>query len=152
MPPHAAQNSSTRKRPAPRDDNVGDVVHVKPSSASSTSLGPSSTHPSKKPHLLALGAGNKATTRSSRISKTTTATVTMSASIKDGNPTPRVSRAKKGKRVHGCPHHGCDKIFTRAEHLRRHQLNHNTDVYFKCNMCDRTFVRHDLLSRHQERQ
>ncbi|KAF8429611.1 hypothetical protein EV426DRAFT_570676 [Tirmania nivea] len=55
----------------------------------------------------------------------------MSATVKEGNAAPR--------------------IFTRAEHLRRHQLNHNTDVYFKCDLCDRTFVRHDLLLRHQER-
>lgn len=34
----------------------------------------------------------------------------------------------------------------------RHQLNHSTEVYYKCEMCDRTFVRQDLLSRHTERQ
>ncbi|RPA80466.1 hypothetical protein BJ508DRAFT_129738 [Ascobolus immersus RN42] len=67
-------------------------------------------------------------------------------------PTQRPSRAKKGKRVHDCTHPGCGKIFTRAEHLRRHQLNHSTEVVYKCEICDKKFVRQDLLSRHQERQ
>ncbi|KAA8906421.1 hypothetical protein FN846DRAFT_718635 [Sphaerosporella brunnea] len=66
-------------------------------------------------------------------------------------PTQRISRAKKGKRVHGCNYPGCEKIFTRAEHLRRHQLNHSTEVYYKCELCERTFVRQDLLTRHTER-
>ncbi|TGZ80630.1 hypothetical protein EX30DRAFT_364305 [Ascodesmis nigricans] len=65
--------------------------------------------------------------------------------------TQRVSRAKKGKRVHACKQQGCGKIFTRAEHLRRHQLNHSANVHYKCDMCDKTFVRQDLLSRHIER-
>lgn len=60
------------------------------------------------------------------------------------------------------------QIFTRAEHLRlndlpivhtqgltecrRHQLNHSTAVHYKCHLCDKTFVRQDLLTRHAERQ
>jgi hypothetical protein len=35
---------------------------------------------------------------------------------------------------------------------RRHQLNHSTEVVYKCEICDKKFVRQDLLSRHQERQ
>jgi hypothetical protein len=32
--------------------------------------------------------------------------------------THRISKAKKGKRVHACQYPGCDKVFTRAEHRR----------------------------------
>ncbi|TGZ78377.1 hypothetical protein EX30DRAFT_160003 [Ascodesmis nigricans] len=66
-------------------------------------------------------------------------------------PTQRISRAKKGKRVHVCEYDGCDKIYTRAEHLRRHALNHSPSVTYTCEICDRTFVRHDLLARHVTR-
>ncbi|KAF8471156.1 fungal-specific transcription factor domain-containing protein [Kalaharituber pfeilii] len=145
MPPHAL-NSSSRKRPAPSDDDVGEVVHVKLSSASLSGQRKSTTIATRS--SAALGATSRIATRNT---KHTRGPQIMSATVKEGNPTPRISRAKKGKRVHACNHHGCDKIFTRAEHLRRHQLNHNTDVYFKCDLCDRTFVRHDLLVRHQER-
>ncbi|KAF3353480.1 hypothetical protein VdG1_08147 [Verticillium dahliae VDG1] len=42
--------------------------------------------------------------------------------------------------------------FTRAEHLRRHQLSHDTPRY-ACTIsgCDRAFHRKDLLDRHQQR-
>lgn len=68
--------------------------------------------------------------------------------------TGRVSKAKKGKRVHACEHPGCGKIFTRAEHRRRHQLNHNPEHSFPCTRpgCGKAFHRLDLLQRHQERQ
>ncbi|PGH04216.1 hypothetical protein AJ80_08561 [Polytolypa hystricis UAMH7299] len=67
--------------------------------------------------------------------------------------THRVSKAKKGKRVHGCDHPGCHKVFTRAEHLRRHQLNHNPVHSFRCKVeaCGKGFQRHDLLTRHMEK-
>ena len=32
--------------------------------------------------------------------------------------THRISKAKKGKRVHACEYPGCTKVFTRAEHRR----------------------------------
>lgn len=32
--------------------------------------------------------------------------------------THRISKAKKGKRVHTCEYPGCTKVFTRAEHRR----------------------------------
>ncbi|KAL9617787.1 MAG: hypothetical protein Q9160_007441 [Pyrenula sp. 1 TL-2023] len=67
--------------------------------------------------------------------------------------THRVSKAKKGKRVHACPYPGCGKIFTRAEHRRRHELNHSTQPSFPCNRpgCRKAFHRPDLLARHVER-
>lgn len=46
------------------------------------------------------------------------------------------------------------QIFTRAEHKRRHELNHNPDASYRCSQqgCGKSFHRLDLLQRHQERQ
>lgn len=67
--------------------------------------------------------------------------------------THRISKAKKGKRVHACEYKGCKKIFTRAEHRRRHELNHTEEAKFHCDRagCQKAFHRPDLLQRHQER-
>ncbi|KAK3349433.1 hypothetical protein B0T25DRAFT_458126 [Lasiosphaeria hispida] len=67
--------------------------------------------------------------------------------------TGRVSRAKKGVPVHVCNVCKPAKTFTRAEHLRRHQLSHQTPGH-PCMYpgCDRAFHRPDLLARHQQRQ
>ncbi|KAI1876288.1 uncharacterized protein JN550_001784 [Neoarthrinium moseri] len=66
--------------------------------------------------------------------------------------TGRVSRAKKGVPVHTCDICRPPKTFTRAEHLRRHQLSHQTPGY-PCTYpgCDRAFHRADLLARHATR-
>ncbi|KAI9769229.1 MAG: hypothetical protein M1840_004358 [Geoglossum simile] len=67
--------------------------------------------------------------------------------------THRISKAKKGRRVHGCTYADCGKVFTRAEHLRRHQLNHRPEALYKCDIagCPKTFQRPDLRARHMER-
>ncbi|KAE8145358.1 hypothetical protein BDV25DRAFT_164878 [Aspergillus avenaceus] len=67
--------------------------------------------------------------------------------------THRISKAKKGKRVHACEYPGCNKVFTRAEHRRRHELNHNPEALFRCTHagCKKAFHRPDLLARHSER-
>ncbi|WEW60434.1 hypothetical protein PRK78_005920 [Emydomyces testavorans] len=67
--------------------------------------------------------------------------------------THRISKAKKGKRVHLCQFPGCNKVFTRAEHRRRHELNHNPQASFVCSVegCGKGFHRHDLLARHMEK-
>ncbi|KAJ5570513.1 Zinc finger C2H2 [Penicillium hispanicum] len=67
--------------------------------------------------------------------------------------THRISKAKKGKRVHACEHPGCNKVFTRAEHRRRHELNHNPEASYRCTHhgCKKAFHRPDLLARHMER-
>ncbi|KAL1966775.1 hypothetical protein VTN77DRAFT_3972 [Rasamsonia byssochlamydoides] len=67
--------------------------------------------------------------------------------------THRISKAKKGKRVHACEFPGCNKVFTRAEHRRRHELNHNPEASFRCTYagCRKAFHRSDLLARHMER-
>lgn len=84
--------------------------------------------------------------------------------------THRISKAKKGKRVHACEFPGCNKVrgpidpssrptdseqvFTRAEHRRRHELNHNPEASYPCTYdgCHKAFHRSDLLARHMERQ
>ncbi|KAF2846557.1 hypothetical protein T440DRAFT_521733 [Plenodomus tracheiphilus IPT5] len=65
--------------------------------------------------------------------------------------TGRISKAKKGLKVHNCEK--CGRAYTRAEHLRRHQKNHAQDGALVCEYpnCDKTFFRIDLLQRHQER-
>ncbi|KAL4921654.1 hypothetical protein BDW62DRAFT_174167 [Aspergillus aurantiobrunneus] len=67
--------------------------------------------------------------------------------------THRISKAKKGKRVHACEYPGCQKVFTRAEHKRRHELNHNPEALYRCTQsgCKKSFHRPDLLARHMER-
>ncbi|KAF2842041.1 hypothetical protein M501DRAFT_988309 [Patellaria atrata CBS 101060] len=64
--------------------------------------------------------------------------------------TGRISKAKKGLKVHYCTE--CGKAYTRAEHLRRHQQNHNANP-LRCEWpgCRRTFHREDLLVRHMEK-
>ncbi|KAI0885702.1 uncharacterized protein GGS22DRAFT_161661 [Annulohypoxylon maeteangense] len=66
--------------------------------------------------------------------------------------TRRVSRAKKGVPVHTCEICKPPKTFTRAEHLRRHQLSHGTPRH-SCTFpgCDKAFHRADLLARHAQR-
>ncbi|KAF2186242.1 hypothetical protein K469DRAFT_687236 [Zopfia rhizophila CBS 207.26] len=63
--------------------------------------------------------------------------------------TGRISKSKKGLKVYNCE---CGRAYTRAEHLRRHQKNHNRDALV-CEFpdCGKTFFRLDLLQRHQER-
>ncbi|KAH8901863.1 hypothetical protein BR93DRAFT_921416 [Coniochaeta sp. PMI_546] len=64
----------------------------------------------------------------------------------------RASR-KGAPRRFGCDFPGCDKVYSRAEHLQRHQLNHEPKEIFKCDVvgCDQKFVRADLLARHKKR-
>ncbi|KAJ5051564.1 uncharacterized protein L3040_001340 [Drepanopeziza brunnea f. sp. 'multigermtubi'] len=66
--------------------------------------------------------------------------------------TGRISKAKKGVPVHTCDMCRPVKKFTRAEHLRRHQLSHQKPAY-TCTFedCKRAFHRADLLARHLHR-
>ncbi|KAJ5177924.1 uncharacterized protein N7500_000623 [Penicillium coprophilum] len=62
----------------------------------------------------------------------------------------RVSKAMKGKRVHACEHPGCEKVFTRAEHRRRHELSHEPRRKYPCTYkgCQKAFHRPDYLNQH----
>ncbi|GAA98313.1 uncharacterized protein L969DRAFT_93087 [Mixia osmundae IAM 14324] len=50
-----------------------------------------------------------------------------------------------------CDWQGCDKVFSRPDHLSRHRLNHEPVHIYRCERCPKTFVRADLLTRHVER-
>lgn len=52
-----------------------------------------------------------------------------------------------------CEHPGCNKQYSRAEHLQRHSLNHAPKRIFRCQSdgCYQTFVRQDLFDRHVEK-
>ncbi|EEH45332.2 uncharacterized protein PADG_01482 [Paracoccidioides brasiliensis Pb18] len=79
-------------------------------------------------------------------------------SVSDYGPvtyTPRthkVSKAKKGKLVHRCEYPGCNKLFSRAEHVRRHASKHDPAAVIRCEVegCGKTFTRKDLRVRHME--
>ncbi|KAK3326000.1 fungal-specific transcription factor domain-containing protein [Apodospora peruviana] len=64
----------------------------------------------------------------------------------------RASR-KGAPRRFSCEYPGCDKLYSRAEHLQRHQLNHAPKEIFRCDVagCEQKFVRADLLARHRKR-
>ncbi|KAH7306106.1 hypothetical protein BKA65DRAFT_415443, partial [Rhexocercosporidium sp. MPI-PUGE-AT-0058] len=63
--------------------------------------------------------------------------------------TRRISRAKKGRPLHCCDICRPKKTFTRAEHLRRHQLSHQLPAYpCTIGVCTRAFHRPDLLASH----
>ncbi|KAK3058604.1 hypothetical protein LTR09_000168 [Extremus antarcticus] len=64
----------------------------------------------------------------------------------------RASRRGQPPRFH-CNEDGCDKTYTRAEHLARHQLNHTPKEVYHCQVqsCESSFVRFDLFERHKAR-
>ncbi|KAK6340842.1 hypothetical protein TWF696_009161 [Orbilia brochopaga] len=72
-----------------------------------------------------------------------------------GSPQKRKRRrSRKGMdKKYECTHPDCGKSYSRAEHLYRHQLNHDPKQIYNCcyQDCTRTFVRQDLCLRHQER-
>lgn len=51
-------------------------------------------------------------------------------------------------KTHACQYPSCTKSFTRAEHLRRHALNHEQPRHgFTCERCSVHFQRPDLLGK-----
>lgn len=69
------------------------------------------------------------------------------------HPSHNTANSSKPTRRFECTYEGCGKSYTRAEHLGRHQLNHNPKDIYKCDFpgCKRQFVRQDLCARHRER-
>ncbi|KAH8664433.1 fungal-specific transcription factor domain-containing protein [Xylariales sp. PMI_506] len=67
-------------------------------------------------------------------------------------PYKRASRKGAPKKF-ACTEPDCGKVYTRAEHLQRHQLNHNPKKVYSCTVgdCNQEFVRYDLLERHRKR-
>ncbi|CAK7206862.1 hypothetical protein SEUCBS139899_009668 [Sporothrix eucalyptigena] len=75
------------------------------------------------------------------------------SSNSDG-PARKRRRSRKGlDKKFECPHAGCGKSYSRAEHLHRHQLNHTPKQIYMCDYpgCERHFVRLDLCNRHRDR-
>ncbi|CAK7228014.1 hypothetical protein SCUCBS95973_006739 [Sporothrix curviconia] len=75
------------------------------------------------------------------------------SSNSDG-PARKRRRSRKGlDKKFECPHAGCGKSYSRAEHLHRHQLNHTPKQIYMCDFpgCERHFVRLDLCNRHRDR-
>ncbi|KAI3489063.1 hypothetical protein L1887_46821 [Cichorium endivia] len=50
-----------------------------------------------------------------------------------------------------CPHVGCDYLFSKPVHLRRHLLSHSDEAVWKCPDCDQEFKRIDSFQRHKKR-
>ncbi|KAL8298416.1 hypothetical protein RB597_006760 [Gaeumannomyces tritici] len=76
------------------------------------------------------------------------------SSASDAGPARKRRRSRKGlDKKFECPHEGCGKSYSRAEHLYRHQLNHAPKQIYHCGMgdCTRSFVRLDLCNRHKDR-
>lgn len=71
-----------------------------------------------------------------------------SASVKrtGSQTTPSTPSKLQLIKSHVCDFPGCGKTFTRAEHLRRHALNHQQDDN-SCERCGVHFTRPDLLGR-----
>ncbi|KAI5917620.1 hypothetical protein F4810DRAFT_695618 [Camillea tinctor] len=42
----------------------------------------------------------------------------------------------------------CDRVFTKVEHLKRHQRSHTGEKPYKCDICGRSYARSDVLFRH----
>lgn len=69
--------------------------------------------------------------------------------------TEQVNKSQKRKRIYGtfaCE--GCDKRFTRADHLARHQRNHDPkSLKYVCNWpgCEQKFFRNDVKEKHYKR-
>ncbi|KAK9465561.1 fungal-specific transcription factor domain-containing protein [Lipomyces arxii] len=64
------------------------------------------------------------------------------------------AKSRRGlEKLFVCNFPGCQKSFTRLEHLERHQLNHYPKQIFTCiwPSCKKSFVREDLRARHVDR-
>ena len=71
------------------------------------------------------------------------------------SPPPKRQRAsRKGQpRRFECSYDGCEKRYSRAEHLARHKLNHEPKEIYRCDIegCEQSFVRPDLFARHKKK-
>lgn len=56
-----------------------------------------------------------------------------------------IAAKKQSPKRFECTHPGCNKRFTRLEHMQRHALNHSGAGDFTCSRCSAHFKRPDLL-------
>ncbi|KAF2502752.1 hypothetical protein BU16DRAFT_554794 [Lophium mytilinum] len=137
--PHSSQGTTTqssslrkRRRDSQSSDERVKSSRRRPTSSKDVFVGPHS---------------GSSRGQSSPMQRSTSPTSSMQADVKYTS-TGRVSKAKKGLKVHNCE---CGRSYTRAEHLRRHQKNHQDALTCNFTDCGKTFYRPDLLQRHQER-
>ncbi|KAG5654912.1 hypothetical protein KAF25_010957 [Fusarium avenaceum] len=70
---------------------------------------------------------------------------TQAQAARESSSAAAASQASQGDKSFECTHPGCTKRFTRAEHLQRHALNHQSRGS-SCDICRAHFKRPDLLS------
>ncbi|KAL9593143.1 MAG: hypothetical protein Q9219_007664 [cf. Caloplaca sp. 3 TL-2023] len=140
----AADHKSTSPNPRHRRVSPALGVNHPPSPLSGE---PSRRRGTKRASAAPLEKSSKASSISM------TAPLDSSGEVTYTPTTHRISKAKKGKKVHVCEFPGCNKVFTRAEHRKRHEANHNSKPAFECHFedCRKPFNRADLLARHMEK-
>lgn len=62
-------------------------------------------------------------------------------------------KSVSGGSQYNCDIAGCNKAFSRSDHLARHKLNHNPETFYICKWegCNKQFVRKDVKEKHENR-